>query len=162
MQRIAKKVKVNGFTFDSQKEANFYLKFVKESGYKHEIHPSYVIKDKVALGGVNLSRISYTPDFVIFDNYGKIKHVYDVKTSINTQFGADTAAKLRFNLFARKYGVPVEVVVPRANDFKMKIYGLTKNVNTRHERTNRKGKKIVEFYDVMANIDYDVTDFIGI
>ena len=51
MQRIARKVKVNGFTFDSQKEANFYLKFVKESGYKHEVHPSYVIKDKVALGG---------------------------------------------------------------------------------------------------------------
>ena len=30
MQRIARKVKVNGFTFDSQKEANFYLKFVKK------------------------------------------------------------------------------------------------------------------------------------
>lgn len=162
MNHTAKKVTVGSFTFDSQKEANFYLKFIKNSGYKHEIHPSFLIKDKVALGGVNLTRISYAPDFVIFDDYGKIKHVYDVKTSINTQFGADTAAKLRFNLFARKYGVPVEVVVPRVNDFKMKIYGLTKNVNTRHERINRKGKKIVEFYDVMANIDYDVTDFIGI
>lgn len=162
MNHTARKVTVGSFTFDSQKEAKFYEKFIQNSGYKYEVHPSYVIKDKVAIGGVNLSRISYTPDFVIFDNYGKIKHVYDVKTSINTQFGADTAAKLRFNLFARKYSVPVEVVVPRANDFKMKIYGLTKNVNTRHERTNRKGKQIVEFYDVMQSVDYDVTDFIGI
>ena len=162
MQRIAKKVKVNGFTFDSQKEAKFYEKFIQNSGYKYEVHPSYVIKDKVAMGGVNLTRISYAPDFVVFDREGKIKHVYDVKPSINTQFGADTAAKLRFNLFARKYGVPVEVVVPRTNDFKMKIYGLTKNVNTRHERINRKGKQIVEFYDVMQSVDYDVEDFIGI
>lgn len=53
MQRIARKVKVNGFTFDSEKEANFYLKFVKESGYKHEVHPSYVIKDKVTLDSYN-------------------------------------------------------------------------------------------------------------
>lgn len=162
MNHTAKKVTVGSFAFDSQKEANFYLKFIKNSGYKYEIHPSFLIKDKVALGGVNLTRISYAPDFVIFDDYGKIKHVYDVKPSINTQFGADTAAKLRFNLFARKYGIPVEVVVPRTNDFKMKIYGLTKNVNTRHERTNRKGKKVVEFYDVMRSVDYDVTDFIGI
>lgn len=162
MNHTAKKVTVGSFTFDSQKEAKFYENFIQNSGYKYEIHPSYVIKDKVALGDVNLSRISYTPDFVIFDDCGKIKHVYDVKPSINTQFGADTAAKLRFNLFARKYGVPVEVVVPRANDFKMKIYGLTKNVNTRHERTNRKGKQIVEFYDVMQSVDYDVEDFIGI
>ena len=47
MQRIARKVKVNGFTFDSQKEANFYLKFVKDSGYKHEIHPSFLKKIKL-------------------------------------------------------------------------------------------------------------------
>lgn len=162
MNHTAKKVTVGSFTFDSQKEAKFYENFIQNSGYKYEVHPSYVIKDKVAMGGVNLTRISYAPDFVVFDREGKIKHVYDVKPSINTQFGADTAAKLRFNLFARKYGVPVEVVVPRANDFKMKIYGLTKNVNTRHERTNRKGKQIVEFYDVMRSVDYDVEDFIGI
>lgn len=62
----------------------------------------------------------------------------------------------------KKHADEIAEQIERANDFKMKIYGLTKNVNTRHERTNRKGKQIVEFYDVMQSVDYDVTDFIGI
>lgn len=69
MNHTAKKVTIGSFTFDSQKEAKFYEKFIQNSGYKYEVHPSYVIKDKVAMGGVNLTRISYAPDFVIFDDY---------------------------------------------------------------------------------------------
>lgn len=89
MQHIAKKVKVNGFTFDSQKEANFYLKFIKNSGYKYEIHPSFLIKDKVALGGVNLTRISYAPDFVIFDDYLLQCFLYEISIFLISFYSKD-------------------------------------------------------------------------
>ena len=40
--------------------------------------------------------------------------------------GVDAAAKLRFKLFTEKYKVPVECVVVRKNDFKIKVFGTTK------------------------------------
>jgi len=98
-----------------------------------------------------MTAITYKPDFVIYDRNGRILHVYDVKSSLDGRYGADPAAKLRFNLFQRRFKKAVEVVVPRKNDFKMRIFGLSKNVNTR--RVTTKGK--VQFYDIMQNIDYD-------
>ena len=146
---FGRRVELDGIVFDSQKEADFYQRFIKNSGYQFDVHPRFVLEE----AGV-MNQITYAPDFVVYDRNGHILHVYDVKSSLDGRFGVDTAAKLRFNLFQRKFKKAVQVVVPRKNDFKMRIYCLRKHVNTRRERINKKGKKVVEFYDIMQNIDY--------
>lgn len=113
--------------------------------------------------------ITYAPDFVVFDAEGAIAHVYDVKTGIG-QRAVDTAAKIRFKLFSLKTGIPVEVVVPRKNDFKMKLFGFTDNhIQAAHAKYDRhkqlelksNGEPVYEYYDVHSSIDYDIHDLIG-
>ena len=65
-------------------------------------------------------------DFVIYDEQGNLKHVLDIKNSFKAPYGIDTAASNRFKLFAKKYQIPVEVIVPRTHDFRMKVVGTTK------------------------------------
>lgn len=118
----------DGYVFDSDKEHNFYHRFVKNCGYKYEVHPSFVLQKLTKLSSTNkakISAISYTPDFVIFGDVGEMIHVYDVKNSFGP-YGIDQSNKLRFRLFAMKYGIPVEAVVIRANDFKTIVQGVTK------------------------------------
>lgn len=112
--------------------------------------------------------ISYAPDFVVFDS-DEIAHVYDVKTSLS-QRAIDSAAKLRFKLFAKRYGIPVEVVVPRKHDFKAKFYGFTnprlQNAHARRDRhgnvkLNKSGSVMYEYYDVHHSVNYDIHDTIG-
>lgn len=120
------KIKIDDITFDSQKEANFYIRFVKDSGYKYEIHKPYILLNKfVVKDNVNIRGLKYTPDFVIYDKQGKILHVYDVKNSF-TVYGIDQAAQLRFKLFMYTYHLPLECVVVRTHDFKTTILGTTK------------------------------------
>lgn len=141
---FAKKVKLDGYRFDSQKEATFYQRYVKPSGYKFECQKNFVLMDKYeGLGVVNLKRTAYRADFVIFNKDGSIKHVYDVKNGY-TEYAIDQKSKIKFSLFARKYGVPVEVVVMRKNYFNVAILGTTKKVRP----------------VPMVNIDYDWQDII--
>ena len=73
---FAKKVELDGYRFDSQKEAAFYERYIKPSGYKFECQKNFVLMDKYeGLGVVNLKRTAYRADFVIFNNDGSIKHV---------------------------------------------------------------------------------------
>jgi len=118
------KVHLDGYTFDSQKEADFYVRFVRDSGLQYTIHPKYVLTPLTELGQVKASQIAYKPDFVIYKN-GKMKHVYDVKNSFGV-YGIDGSVKLRFKLFLLKYGIPVEAVVIRKHDFKSIAQGITK------------------------------------
>ena len=141
---FAKKVELDGYRFDSQKEAAFYQRYVKSSGYKFECQKNFVLMDKYeGLGVVNLKRTAYKADFVIYNEDGSIKHVYDVKNGY-TEYAIDPKSKLKFSLFARKYGVPVEVVVMRKNYFNVAILGTTKKVRP----------------VPMVNIDYDWQDII--
>lgn len=155
-----KRVIIDGIRFPSRKEGNFYLRFIKTSGKRFEVHPSFKLVEKFSVGGRNQHGIGYAPDFVVYDADGTIEHVYDVKSGIN-QRAVDTAAKLRFKLFALKTGIPVEVVVPRKHDFKMKLFGFTTSFQTEHVRVNRKGEKVKEYYDIYKNTDYDVQELIG-
>ena len=87
------KTKVDGIIFDSQKEANFYTRFVKDSGYKYEVHKPYILLNKfVVKDNINIRGLKYTPDFIIYDKQGKILHVYDIKNSF-TVYGIDQAAQ---------------------------------------------------------------------
>lgn len=117
LNKRGRKVVVDGYRFDSQKEANFYVRFVRNSGANFKVHPRYELLPAFNLGGKHIRRIDYTPDFVIYDDGGQMIHVYDVKNGF-TVYAIDTSVKLRFKLFAKRYNRFVECVVVRAHDFK--------------------------------------------
>ena len=169
MKHFGKKIPYKEWMMDSEKELNFFTRYIENSGKRFKVHPSFKVIDKFPVGGYNQRGITYAPDFVVYDDRGNIEHVYDVKTGIN-QRAVDTAAKLRFKLFSLKTGIPVEVVVPRKYDFKMKLFGFTNpKIQTahacydRHKNMKRKknGEPVYEYYDVYHNTDYDVHDLIG-
>lgn len=168
IEHFGKTVIIDGIKFPSEKEANFYLHFIKNCGKNYHVHPSYSLIDKFQVGGNSMRGISYAPDFVIFEG-DEIAHVYDVKTSLS-QLAIDSAAKLRFKLFALRYGIPVEVVVPRKHDFKTKFYGFSdprlQTPHARHDRhgnvkLSKRGTVMYEYYDVHRNVNYDIHDTIG-
>lgn len=137
LRHYGNKVKENGITFDSQKEYNFYKRFLENSGVESiTIHEKFnlleknVVNDKITLRG-----ITYRPDFVVRDR-GMITHVFDVKNSFGA-YGVDRGAGIVFKLFAKQYGIPVEVVVVRTHDFKTKILGTTKKYEIQyHDNVN--------------------------
>lgn len=168
MKQFAKKVKVDGYTFDSAKEAQFYQQFIKSSGYKYEVHPSYTLTDSFPLGGYRQRKTTYAPDFVVFDE-GEIKHVYDVKTSLSPE-AITGSAKLRFKWFQLKYRIPIEIVVPRKHDFKMVLYGFTTphmlDGHAKYDRhgdlkLTKDGKPKFDRYNVYKSVDYDIRDIVG-
>ena len=169
MKHFNKWVIVDGIRFPSIKEADFYTMFIKPSGKRFEVHKSFELISKFPVGGYKRRSITYAPDFVVYDADGRIEHVYDVKSGIN-QRAVDTAAKIRFKLFSLKTGLPVEVVVPRKHDFKMKLYGFTTNrIQDPHARYDRhgnmkrkkNGEPMYDYYDVHRSVNYDIRDTIG-
>jgi hypothetical protein len=125
LNKRGKKIHCDGYTFDSQKEFDFYMRFVKYSGAKFEIHPKFTLEPKHELDDFNTHMVRYTPDVIVYDHNGDKAHVYDVKNSFGA-YGIDPAVKLRWTLFASKYGMPVEAVVIRKHDFKVIAFGTTK------------------------------------
>lgn len=132
MWKSGKKSEYRGYRFDSIKEMSFYQRFCEkydrsDSEFVIKVHPNYQIFDSWELEpGLKIRGASYKPDVVIEDKQGNLRHVYDVKNSF-TAYGISDAAKLRFKLFTKRYGIPVECVVTRKNDFKVKVFGMTKN-----------------------------------
>lgn len=130
VKHFGKKTEYQGYKFDSLKEKDFYQRFCEKydteaSELKILIHPSYLTIDKFEVDDVAMRGARYTPDIVVCDQKGKLIHVYDIKNGFSS-YAIDSACKLRFKLFAKRYSVPVECVVPRANDFKVKIFGTAK------------------------------------
>lgn len=142
LQHYGTKIKEGNITFDSQKEYNFYKRFLENSGYNIVVHEKFKLLEKnIIHNEISIRGITYKPDFVVRDKYGTIKHVYDVKNGF-TNYAIDRAAGLSFKLFAKKYGIPVEVVVVRTHDFKTKVLGTTK-------------KYEIQYHN---NVDYDWRD----
>ncbi|CAJ2232208.1 DUF1064 domain-containing protein [Fructilactobacillus sanfranciscensis] len=100
----AKPQKIDGITFDSKAEANYYLTWVKDCYEHFSCHERFEIIPKFKVGIKNKRHRVYSPDFVIYDENGKMIKVVDVKPSKIT---AD--ASLRMNLFEYKYGIPVTI-----------------------------------------------------
>ena len=131
MWKKGNKVKYKNHIFDSKKEFFFYQRFLEKynrpnSDFVVRTHPGYDIIDSWELEpGLKIRGSRYTPDFTIEDKQGNLLHVIDVKNGFSA-YAVDSACKLRFKLFTKRYKVPVEVVVPRKNDFKVKIFGTTK------------------------------------
>lgn len=119
------KKEIDHYKFDSDKEAQFYQRFVKNCGLPFEVHPRFIMQPLTDIGEAKISAIAYTPDFIIKNHDGTWRHVIDVKNSFGA-YGIDQSNKLRFRLFATIYGHPVEAVVIRKNDFKVITQGVTK------------------------------------
>lgn len=122
----ATKLTVDGYKFDSKKEAAFYQRYVRTGGYRFECHPRFELQPMWESNGWRMRKVVYTPDFVIYNADGSIKHIYDVKNNFSS-YGIDTAAKLRFKLLPYVCKTPpVEAVVMYAHCFKTKVLGTTK------------------------------------
>ena len=122
---FGKRVEYQGIKFDSEKEKEFFRRYVENSGYEYEVHPKYTLVEKFKLSDkVTMRELSYRPDFVLKEN-GKLKHVIDVKNGY-TAYAIDQGAGIRMELFAKQYDFPVEVVVLRTHDFKSKVMRVTK------------------------------------
>lgn len=138
---FGKKVVLDGFKFDSLKEATFYQRYIKPSGYSFTCQQRFTLLDTFTLELIKLRQTAYKSDFVVYDENGELKHVYDVKNGYD-EYSIDKKSKIKFSLFARKFKVPVEVVVLRPNHFDSAVIGTTKRV-----------KPVAK-----QNIDYDWQD----
>lgn len=126
LNKRGRKVHLDGYIFDSQKEADFYARFIKDCGFQFEVHKSFVLDQLEEIApGIKAGQRKYTPDFVIYDEYGEMIHVYDVKNSFGA-YGIDGRPKEKFSEFVHIYHIPVEAVVIRAHDFKVIAQGVTK------------------------------------
>jgi hypothetical protein len=105
----ARKVKLDGYTFDSQREAERYseLKLMESAGLIKNliVHPRFELFPKKGLpNGRIMKAIRYTADFQYIDRDGNII-VEDVKGMITRD------ASLRMNLFQRQYvGLIFEII----------------------------------------------------
>lgn len=132
VKHFGKKTEYNGYMFDSLKEKDFYQRFCMkydrpDSELKILVHSSYPTIDKFEVAGITMRGSRYTPDIVVTDQQGNLLHVYDVKNDFSS-YGVDSAAKLRFKLFAERYKIPVECVKVYKDHFKVKIFGTTKKI----------------------------------
>lgn len=132
MWNYGRKTEYHDYKFDSQKEFLFYQRFLEKydddpnSKFVIKIHPSYLILGGFEIEpGFKFRGMKYTPDATIESRQGDLLHVFDVKNSF-TAYGVSDAARLRFKLFTKQYGVPVEAVVVLKNSFKVKIFGTSK------------------------------------
>lgn len=167
---FGKKVKYKGMTFDSEKERDFYRCYLEHYPKRVEIHKRFKLIKTFDACGYRVRGIDYTPDFVVYDDDGSMLHVYDVKTDVNPK-GTDNAAKLRFKLFTLKTNMPVEIVVPRTNDFKMTMFGWTVNtmldkhvhydIHGKMKINKDNGQPIYDHYNVYKDINYDIHDLVG-
>lgn len=88
---FAKKVKYDGYTFDSEMECLYY-KELKERQAKGEVgeiyvHKSFVLqREFVAKNGKKHKAITYEPDFVFFDNEQNKWRYVDVKGMLLPEF----------------------------------------------------------------------------
>lgn len=95
----ARKVKLDGITFDSQAEADRYreLRLLADQGYiqRLRVHPTYLLQEPFQHNGKRIQAIHYEADFEYWD--GGVWVVEDVK-------GYETAVfKIKRKLFLRKY-----------------------------------------------------------
>ena len=97
----SKKVVIDGITFDSQIEGEYYeyLKNLEKNGkiYRLRCHPVYVLQDAVERHGKKYKEIKYIADFEYWNEEERTNVVVDVKGF------AMEDAKLKRKLFVYNY-----------------------------------------------------------
>ena len=95
------KIKLDGYTFDSQKEYDFYVRFVKDCGFKYEVHPRFILQELTDIGNGKITAIRYTPDFVIYEDNGDFIAFDSLQTFSKNDKGQDI-------VFTNYWGIPVD------------------------------------------------------
>jgi len=91
----AKKVTVDGITFDSKAESIYYLLHKDDPNMR--MQEKFVLQDKFRLNGKAYREIYYKPDFTFYDDEGNLVKVIDVKGMILPEF------KIKAKMFAARY-----------------------------------------------------------
>lgn len=111
----SKKTVVDGITFDSRTEAEYYeyLKSLERDKKIHYLccHPEYILQDPVERYGKKYKAIKYIADFEYWNEEEQTNVVVDVKGF------AMEDAKLKRKLFAYKYPLYKLVWVAKSNKY---------------------------------------------
>ena len=107
-----KKVEYDGYTFDSIREKNYYikLKLLEKAGLIRdlELQKEYLLQDSFKINNKTYRSIKYRADFVYYDNRDEKEHIVDIKGSkkiLTKDF------KIKQKLFAYKYKKEIEVII---------------------------------------------------
>lgn len=111
----AKKVTVDGITFDSKAESIYYQLHKNEPNMK--MQEKFVLQDKFRLNGKAYREIYYKPDFTFYDDAGNLIKIVDVKGVLTTEF------KIKAKMFANRYGTQITIAkkVARKDEFTEKV-----------------------------------------
>lgn len=134
----SKKTVIDGITFDSKTEAEYYeyLKSLERDKkiYRLRCHPVYVLQDAVERHGKKYKAIKYIADFEYWSDEEQINVVVDVKGY------AMEDARLKRKLFA--YNYPFDKLVWVAKSLKYSKTGwIDYDELQRLRRKARKGRK---------------------
>jgi len=108
----AKKTEVDGITFDSRREANYYeqLKIMKRGGIisDFQVHPKYIIIDsyKCPTTGRKIAATTYSADFLVTYPDGR-EEVIDVKSEATRK---KDAYRIKKKAFEQRYGMPIKEI----------------------------------------------------
>ena len=109
---FSKKVVVDGITFDSKKEAQYYLTLKnaeKEGAIKNlELQKEYVLQDKFKINNKTRRQIVYKCDFSYISTKDDKLHVVDVKSPYTAK---DKVYRLKKKMFEYKYGIELEEII---------------------------------------------------
>lgn len=96
----ARKITIDGITFDSRAEANYYstLKILQKAGEveSFELQPTYILQDGFKRGKRKIQPITYKADFLVTYSNGK-QEIVDVK-GVKTE-----VYRIKKKLFEYKY-----------------------------------------------------------
>lgn len=109
---FSKKVVIDGITFDSKKEGEYYLK-LKEDQKKGlikdlELQKEYILQDKFKVGNRTRRQITYKADFSYITTQDDKLHVVDVKSPYTAK---DKVYRLKKKLFEYRYGMELEEII---------------------------------------------------
>ena len=109
---FSKKVVVDGITFDSKKEGEYYLKLKddEKNGIIRdlELQKEYILQDKFKLNNKTRRQITYKADFTYVSVGDDKLHVIDVKSPYTAK---DKVYRLKKKMFEYKYGIELEEII---------------------------------------------------
>ena len=104
----SKKVIIDGITFDSLKEGNYYtkLKLLQKSEVIKdlELQKEYLLQEKFKINGKTRREITYKADFTYITTEDNKIHVVDTKGFTTEDY------KIKKKMFEYKYGIELEEV----------------------------------------------------
>ena len=109
---FSKKVVVDGITFDSKKEGEYYLK-LKEDEKKGlirdlERQKEYVLLDSFKINGKTRRKTVYKCDFKYITVEDGQLHIVDIKSPYTAK---DKVYRLKKKMFEYKYGIELEEII---------------------------------------------------